>query len=140
MTEHKIIRGAIWAGLGSWGGSLVSLLVFVVTARLLGPEAFGVMALGWLVFTFPDLLLNKTVAETLIQKGDLRADHTNSFFWVAVLASLGLWGGIVLLAPQIAAFFNSADLATILPVFGGLLVLVALKTVPLALIRRAMRF
>ena len=140
MTEHKIIRGAIWAGLGSWGGSLVSFLVFVVTARLLGPEAFGVMALGWLVFTFPDLFLNKTVAETLIQKGNLRADHTNSFFWVAVLASLGLWGGIVLLAPQIAAFFNSAELATILPVFGGLLVLVALKTVPLALMRRAMRF
>ncbi len=140
MTDHKIIRGAIWASVGSWGGALVSLLIFVVTARLLGPDAFGVMALGWLVLTFPDLFLNKTVSETLIQKDDLRAGHTNSFFWVAVLSSFVFAALIALLAPPIAAFFDSADFGAILPIFGGLLILVALKAVPMALMRRAMRF
>ena len=140
MTENKIIRGAIWAGLGSWGGALVSLLIFVVTARLLGPDAFGVMALCWLVLTFPDLFLNKTVSETLIQRDDLQAEHTNSFFWIALLASLVLTILIAQLAPPIAAFFDSADLGSILPVFGGLLIMVALKAVPVALMRRGMRF
>ena len=140
MTERKIIKGAVWASLGSWGGSLVSFLVFVVTARLLGPDAFGVVALAWLVLTFPDLFLSKTVAETIIQKEGLTAEHSNSLFWIAVLASLGLVVGVVLLTPLISTFFKSDELQSILPLFGGLLIPIALKAVPFGLMRRALRF
>lgn len=140
MVERRIIRGAIWAGLGSWAGSLVSFLVFVATARLLGPEAFGIIALAWVVLSFVDMFLGKTITETLVQRDPLNADHSNSCFWIAVFVAIALTALLSLVAEPLASLFDRDDLADVLRVYAFLLIPIGLRAVPLAMLRRALRF
>ncbi len=140
MVERKIIRGAIWAGLGSWAGSAVSFLVFVATARLLGPEAFGLIALAWLVISFVDIFLSKTIVETLVQRDPLREEHSNSCFWITLTVGVAISCLISLAAGPISSSLGNPELGAILTVYCWLLVLIGLKAVPTANLRRALRF
>ncbi|WP_287288082.1 hypothetical protein [Mesorhizobium sp.] len=46
---RQVVTGAIWAAVDSSGRQIAMLGVFVVLARHLGPEAFGIAALAMVV-------------------------------------------------------------------------------------------
>ena len=39
--KEKALKGVIWSVIESWGGRVISMAVFFLLARLLGPESFG---------------------------------------------------------------------------------------------------
>jgi O-antigen/teichoic acid export membrane protein len=50
---RKIVGGAIWTAGASWGSQLITLAVFVVLARYLGPDDFGVATLALMGLVMP---------------------------------------------------------------------------------------
>ncbi|WP_287374569.1 hypothetical protein [Mesorhizobium sp.] len=46
---RQVVTGAVWAAVETWGRQIAMFGVFVVLARHLGPEAFGIAALAMVV-------------------------------------------------------------------------------------------
>src|ERR1700730_8771322 len=96
--KEQTIRGSFWTLIDAAGGQVLSLLAFLVLARLLVPQDYGVVALATSILAIPRVLLNEVLAAALIQRDDLQDGHINAAFW----ANLGLAGVFIVLA-QIAA-------------------------------------
>jgi O-antigen/teichoic acid export membrane protein len=138
---HRATFGGIWALLQAWGEQLIQFAVFVVLARLLGPEAYGVLALALVVTTAGDLLIKDAGwSEALIRKRDLDSIDLNSVFWFVLAVSAGLLVVATLIAAPFASWFGEPEVARILPWLGVLLPLSALTLIPDALLRRALEF
>jgi O-antigen/teichoic acid export membrane protein len=96
--KEQTIRGSFWTLVDAAGGQVLSLLAFLVLARLLVPEDYGIVALATSILAIPGVLVYEGLADALIQRDDLQDRHINAAFW----ANLGLAGAFVLLA-QISA-------------------------------------
>jgi PST family polysaccharide transporter len=94
MTDlaAKAARGAGWRALETAGSEGLSFLLFVVLARLLMPEDFGIVALASSVVLSLQCLLQFGLPEALIQREHLTKENIRS----AMSASL-VWG-LVLVA------------------------------------------
>lgn len=136
-----LISGAAWAVTGKVVQFLLSLVTLAVVARLIGPEAYGVYALGWLVLGLFDILVGGAPTDTLIQRKSATPGHFNATFW----ASLGLaFAGLALVwttADTLSGWLSGgALLASILPVRGFIFVFRAVAVGPTAHLMRESRF
>jgi polysaccharide transporter, PST family len=96
--KEQTIRGSFWTLVDVAGGQALSLLAFLVLARLLAPQDYGIVALALSILAIPSILLNEGLADALIQRDDLADEHINAAFW----ADLALAGLFVVLA-QVSA-------------------------------------
>jgi lipopolysaccharide exporter len=126
------------------GGTLLRLLLQVsaqvVLARLLGPEQFGIFAIGATVISFSAFLSDIGLAYGLIQKAEVTArDVRFVFTWQVIMGALVtgmVWWG----AGPIAAFFGEPRALPIIEVLSALCMLNALAAPSLNLLKRQLDF
>ena len=78
--KQKTVKGIVWSFLEKWCNQLVSTTVFLVLARLLGPEAFGLTALASVFLAFMTTFLQQGFAEAIIQREKLDPEHLDTAF------------------------------------------------------------
>jgi O-antigen/teichoic acid export membrane protein len=134
---RRVAKGALWATVEVWGVELLQLLVFTVLARLVGPEAYGLVALAMAFVLVPqNLLVHGGWIEALVQRRELTREEVDSVLWL--LAGLGLTSAILLaaLAPWAAALLDLPELAPLLRVLAICPALTSLMVVPAGLLQR----
>lgn len=119
--RRRVMSSAAWIGLGFGYGQLVRLAGSVVMARLLYPQAFGLMALAITFLTglvlFSDLGIRTSVVQS--PRGD-QQDFLDTAWTLQIVRGALLWAGSCLLAWP-AAYWRPApepDLLWLLPLFG----------------------
>ncbi|MEZ5862926.1 MAG: oligosaccharide flippase family protein [Geminicoccaceae bacterium] len=137
---RRAVKGSLWATFDGWATEALSLVVFLVLARLLGPGEFGLVAIALGFTAVAAHLTAYTTGEVLIQKQDLTDADCDAVFWVTVLAAGLLALVLALAAPAIGRLFAAAELASVIRWLCVVLVLQAFTTVPLALLTRELRF
>ncbi len=134
---RRVAEGALWATVEVWGVELLQLLVFTVLARLVGPEAYGLVALAMVFVLVPQkLLVQGGWIEALVQRRELAREEVDSVFWL--LAGLGLASALLLAAaaPWAAALLDLPELAPLLRVLAICPFLTSLMVVPAGLLQR----
>ena len=115
--KGKVFRGGMWLGVGSFTEQVVRFGRSIILARLLAPEAFGVMAVVLSASTLIHSLTDIGVKEAVIQNPRGGEDeYIDSAFWLAIGRAFALAGCIFLLAPWMAKFYGNAELAPLLRV------------------------
>src|SRR5690606_7509868 len=143
MSEDLKIRslkGLVWAAGESAGVALISLTSFIVLARLLSPQDFGVVALATVFVYFCNLLTGHSFADAVVQRRELGPDPPDTAFGSTLAIALLLMAGCLAGADLAAALRDEPALADALRWLSLLLPLGALGSVQMALFRRAMRF
>ena len=136
-----LVSGAAWAISGKVIQFLLSLVTLAVIARLVGPEAYGIYALGWLALGLFDILVGGAPTDTLVQRKVATAGHFNATFWATLLIALLGWFAIWQGAETVSGWLNGGVvLAAILPVRALVFVLRAVGVGPGALLMRTSRF
>ena len=143
MVEHVkrlSIKAFFWSAGESFGLGLLSLAVFILLARLLEPDDFGVVALaGVFVYSF-NLIIGTSFADALVQRAELEPGHMDAAFWTTICVSALLVGASFALADLVATKTGEPALAQILPWLALSMPLNAIATVQTALFRRALQF
>ena len=134
------VSGLAWSLLNVALTTLLAAAVFLVTSRLLAPEDFGAVAFAAAIVALVGTLVPMAFGEALVQRADLRPDHLDTVFWLALGAGALGFAGTAALAPVAAAWTGVPVVAQILPLLALRLVFDAALTVPAALIARQMRF
>lgn len=146
MTENaesltkRAVSAVKWNYLGNGVKVLLQFIIGVWLARLLGPEAFGVVAIAWLMIGLGKLISDFGFSAALIQRPDLTDRDVGYIFSIQILIgfSLSLIGFVF--ASQIAAFFNHLPAEPFISVMAWLFVIQAIGQTTTAALNRALRF
>jgi O-antigen/teichoic acid export membrane protein len=144
--RRKVARGLTWTFIHTWGGQLLSLAVFLVLARLLAPDEFGLVALAAIVVAFAQLLIDQGFGDALIQRPSVTRSHIDTAFWVAVATGTLLTIIGVVMAGPLATLLSSAEpenvprLTLIIQVLSLLFIISSLSSTQQALLRRELAF
>lgn len=146
MTENaesltkRAVSAAKWNYLGNGVKVLLQFMIGVWLARLLGPEAFGVVAIAWLMIGVGKLISDFGFSAALIQRQDLTDRDVGYIFTIQVLIgfSLSLLGFVF--SSQIAVFFNHSPAEPVIAVMAWLFLIQAIGQTTTAALNRALRF
>ncbi|WP_407556126.1 lipopolysaccharide biosynthesis protein [Winogradskyella sp. 4-2091] len=96
--KNKVVSGISWSLLGQVTNQLLTFIISIVLARLLGPEAFGLIGLVMGITTVLNVIQDFGLGSAIIQKSGVNKKDFSSIF----LFNLGI--GIILF---IFLFFTS---------------------------------
>jgi PST family polysaccharide transporter len=141
MTAPPRFRaGVAWMAAGNWIEQALNLAVFLLLARLIGAEAFGRAAMAMALVILAEFLVRETLTEGLIARDSVPPAELDRVFRALALLALALALALVLAAPLIARAYGAPEVAGLVAGFAPAVLLVGLSAVPVALLRRAMRF
>ncbi len=134
---QRSARGAFWATVEVWGIEFLQFLVFAALARLLGPEAFGLVGLAMI----PILVANVFLAqggwiEFVVQCRNLEQQHLETIFWAIIGIGATLGVTVVLTAPLLAEAFNESQLEALVLPLCVCPVIISLTVLPIGLLQR----
>lgn len=121
-------KGVFWSLAENVGMRGITFLAFLVLARLLDKESFGLVALASVYVAFLEIVVRVGVTEVIVQRKTLTELDKNTAFWVA----FGLGAFALLLSLLIAPLASSWSGA---PELEEVLYWLALGIIPLSLTR-----
>lgn len=147
MSENlnsKIVTATKWSTITEVMAKLVAPISSMVLARLLTPEAFGVVATLNMVIAFAEIFTDAGFQRFLIQhefKDEEEKDRfTNVAFWSNLVMSFLIWGVIVIFNEPLAALVGNPGLGHVLIVACASIPIAAFSSIQMALFRRSLDF
>lgn len=143
--EQKISKKAatatIWSGSATVCTKLVTPIITMILARLLTPEAYGVVATLAIIISFAEIFTDAGFQKYLIQhefkdEEDLEQSTTVAF-WSNLLLSMLLWIVIAIFNKPLAALVGSPGLGHVLIIACASIPLAAFSSIQSSLYRRS---
>ena len=126
------------AGLFMTRGASTLFMLFL--ARLLAPEAFGLVAMAAVVFELANIFINSGFGTALIRSKTVSDADLNTVFYTNLLLSGLVYAMLFLGAPYVAGFYSQPELTTLIQVMGLVVFINAAKVVQTAVLSREMDF
>lgn len=133
-------KSMAWNGASLVGRQIFLLGFSVILARLLGPEAYGLVAQANVYIAFAILVLDQGLTAALVSSPRVTLETVRAAAGLNLALSLLLFAVTIAVAPATAAFFNTPELEGVLMVLGAGLVLKGLAIVPRMLLMRSFSF
>ena len=112
LTKQSV-SAVKWSTLGNVTNYGLQLGAQIILARFLGPENYGLFALGRLVLTFTNMISNFGLAWGLVQAQNLNDEDVRFVFTWQLISGAVAATGLYLTAPLIANFFNEPRIEAI---------------------------
>ncbi len=117
--KEKAISGVKWTSAAALVSTVLQVLQWVVLARILGPEDFGLMAITLLVIRFGTPMMEIGLSQAIIQSGSVSRRQSSTLYWLNVSLGMIVCSGAFLLSTPIATFFGE-------PAVGALIRLISI--------------
>ena len=144
-AEHKrldrsFIKGVAWTGASKYSIQIFTWVATVVSARLLTPDDYGLMAMASVYFGLILLVSEFGLSSAIVTLRNLSESQVAQINTLSVL--LGLAGFLVscLVAGSLGRFFDAPALPGVLTVMGFGFVITSFQIVPSALLQKEYRF
>jgi len=129
-----------WGVFGSVAKVLLTLLVQAILARLLGPNAFGLFALGVLIMGLAGYFADLGIATSLVQRSQVNNDDIRFVLTLNVLTATVVGSVVVMLSQSLSEIFGKAESATVFRWMAPVFLLNALASVSTSLLRRQLDY
>ena len=133
-----------WAAFTEIAAKLVSPITSMVLARLLTPEAFGVVTTLTMIISFAELFTDAGFQKYLIQHRFIddedREQSTTVAFWSNLVMSFVFWGIIAIFNAPLAALVGNPGLGHVLIVASAAIPMAAFSSIQMALYKRDLDF
>ena len=142
--NNRIKIATKWSAITEILAKLISPLTSMVLARLLTPEAFGIVATLTMVITFAEIFTDAGFQKYIIQhkfKNEIdKEDSTNVAFWSNFVMSMIIWGGIALFRDPLAELVGNPGLGYVLVIACVSIPLCAFSSIQMARYKRDLDF
>ncbi len=138
--QTKTLSNMIWRFAERCGAQLVNFVVSVILARILGPTAYGTVALITVFTTILQVFVDSGMGNSLIQKKNADQLDFSTVFYFNLLMCTGVYLLLFFAAPLIAAFYGKPELTALTRVLGLVLIIAGLKNIQHAYVSRHLMF
>ncbi len=134
------LKALVWSFLEQSGSKIILLLVQIVLARILSPDAFGILAILLVVTQIADSVAQSGLGMALIQKTDSSNTSYSTGLWLSLSIALVLYSLIFISAPVIAEFYQMPDLVDYLRILGLIVIVNSANSIQRSYYQRMMSF
>lgn len=142
--QNKIIHATKWSTITEIAAKLVTPITNMVLARILAPEAFGVVATITMVISFAEMFADSGFQKYLVQhefnNDSEKHQNANVAFWTNLSVSIMLWMAIFIFREDIATLVGNPGLGMVLAIASLELPMTAFSSIQMALYRREFDF
>lgn len=142
--NKKVINSTKWTAVTEIMGKLVAPITSIVLARLLTPEAFGVVATITMVISFTEIFTNAGFGKYLVQHefaDDTELEQcSNVAFWSNFVLSMIAWLIIVIFCEPIATLVGSPGYGIGVAIAGANIPIAAFSSIQSSLYSRSFDF
>ena len=138
--QQKAVKGIFWSFVQKWGRAGLTTITFVILSRLLAPEAFGLVALATAFTVFIELFLDQGFGSAIVQREKLDPEHLDTAFWLNVLTSILMTGGLIAVSGLLGVLFDDPRLASVLRWLSITLILSGLSSTQISILQRKLAF
>jgi len=107
--------GVRWTTLSMILVTITQVIRLVVLGRILGPEAFGLLAMMLVVIGFAELFAQMGLSEAIIQRPNPTDIELSSLYWLNIALGGLLYVVLLLITPAVAALYSTPELNQLLP-------------------------
>jgi PST family polysaccharide transporter len=132
--------GAAWSAAGGWIEQGVSAIIFLVVARLVGVEDFGLAAMAFAFLFLGEFLVRDTLTEAIVQRRSLEDGRLEATFFALIGFSLVVVLALGLISQVAAGAYGEPTVAALLLAASPTVLMIAAAGVPTALLRRQLAY
>lgn len=138
--RNAALTGVGWSATQTWGVHLVGFTAFLALSHLLGPEAFGLLAIAGVYTAVIDPIIDLGMGDAIVQRSELDSVHLNTAFWTNLAAGIVLTLVSGTLSSWLAILFNDPRLMHVVAWLALSFVFLAAGGVHRAILRRRLKF
>ncbi len=138
--KSKAINGMMWSSGGSFAFQIIRILTQIILARLLWPEAFGLVALVMAFVSVANYLIENGLTLFLIRKQTLEENDAFSLFVANMIFAFIIVTIFVLGSPWISDYLNEPSTQMLLVVSSSAIIFNAYGSVHKAMLTRDLQF
>ncbi|BAY75402.1 polysaccharide biosynthesis protein [Nostoc linckia NIES-25] len=138
--RQKAFKGVVWSAIQNWGRQAIAFIVFSVLARLLGPEAFGLVATASVFLSFIQIFLDQGFSSAIVQRKELEPEHLDTAFWTNIGIGLLMTVFCIAAAELVANFFSQPELTLVIRWLSLSFIFFALSSTQEAIFQRNLDF
>lgn len=136
----RTIYGLKWSYFGTVAKALLQIGFTATMARLLDPEAFGLMAMAGVILSFGQYFAQMGIGSALIQKSDISSEDIKAAFTSAVLLGLIFTIAAYICAPLAMYIFDSPESTPIIRTMAITFFISGMSLTAVSLLRRDLAF
>lgn len=132
--------GVVWTTVQTWASRLTGMATVIILTRLLSPDDFGIVAIA---MALPPLLqpLADMGMSTYLLRAERPTEQTfSTCFWYSAIAGVVVTGLLLAAAPIVGIALNVPEVVPIGLAVAPVAFLIILGAVPMAVLRRNLRF
>lgn len=142
--KRNVYRATKWASITEIISKLITPITTMILARILAPEAFGVISTVTMIISFVDMLTDAGFQKYLIQRDfvddDEKFKNANVAFWTNLGLSMFLWAIIAIFSEHIATIVGNTGLGLVITISCIQLPISSFSSIQMALYRRSFDF
>lgn len=138
--SQKILSASKWSFLGEFASKTVSPLIYLILARLLSPDDFGVATIATMIISFSQIIWDAGLAKALIRINEKVEDAANIVFWTNAIMALLVYFLLFSCANLASEMFHETRAVKVLRVQGLQVIFSSFSSVHIALLQRDFDF
>jgi len=138
--DRSLLRGVAWTAAAKWASQGLSWVSWLIVARLLTPEDYGLVGMAAIYLGLITLLSEFGLGTAVLAVRELSVEQLHQVNGLAVLLGLASLLASCVVAIPLGRFFHAPQLPLVVVAMSTTFVITSFKTVPLALLQRDLRF
>jgi teichuronic acid exporter len=138
--KQKTIKGISWSLIDRFGNQFIKVIIYVILARLLTPEDFGLIGIMMVTLVFAQVFITGGFGEAFIQKKEVTDLDACTVFYTNIFVSIIIYGILWITSPFIAKFYSQPELLILIRVMGLIIIINACNVIQIAQLTRAVNF
>ena len=144
QINKDVVSATKWSAITEIAAKLVAPISSMVLARLLTPEAFGVLVTATMIISFAEIFTDAGFQKYIIQHkfgNEIELYKSTAVaFWSNLIFSLIIWIGISICSSQIAQIVGNDGYGSVIAISCICIPLEAFSSIQMALFKRKMDF
>lgn len=143
-VNSKVVNATKWSAITELAARLIGPISTIALARILTPEAFGVLVTAQMVISFAEIFTDAGFQKYIIQHAfkddDTLYKSTAVAFWSNLIFSMIVWAGICIFSTQLAHLVGNDGYGIVIAVSCICIPLAAFSSIQMALFKRKLDF
>lgn len=137
---QKAVGSFKWSVLAELISRVSAVLIYIILARLLTPQDFGLVASAMICVSFSSILWDAGLSKALIQSREKPESAANVVFWLNLSLGLLVYCFLYILAPSLSHLFKNPSAKEVIRALGFQIIILSLTSVQQALFTREFQF